>query len=141
MLLFAVALAAAAAPRHEAGTLEIGDPWSRPTAPGMSMGVAYLSITNHGKSADALVGASSPLADKVELHETSIVDGMARMRPLSEIVLPAGATVKIEPGGIHLMLVGLKAPLERGKTVPLVLDFRHAGRISVQLDVATPEAP
>jgi len=141
VLLFAVALAAAAAPRDAAGTLEIGHPWSRPTAPGMAMGVAYLSITNHGKSSDALVGASSPVADKVEMHETSIVDGMARMRPLSEIVIPPGATVKIEPGGIHLMLVGLKAPLERGKTAPLVLEFRHAGRITVQLGVETPATP
>jgi len=141
VLLFAVALTAGAAHQYELGTLVIEHPWSRPTAPGMPMGVAYLSIANRGKSADTLVGASSPVADKVEMHETSIVDGMARMRPLSAIDIPPGATVKIQPGGIHLMLVGLKTPLERGKTAPLVLEFRDAGRITVQLGIEAPDAP
>ena len=141
VLLFAVALTAAAAQQYELGSLLIEHPWSRPTAPGMPMGVAYLSITNRGQSADTLVGASSPVAEKVEMHETSIVDGMARMRPLSAIAIPPGTTVKIQPGGIHLMLVGLKTPLERGQTAPLALEFRNAGRITVQLGIESPDAP
>ena len=127
--------------QYEQGSLVIGHPWSRPTAPGMSMGVAYLSITNRGESADTLIGASSPAAAKIELHQTSFADGMARMRPLSEVGIPPGATVQIEPGGIHLMLVDLVSALERGTSVPLVLEFRRAGKVTVQLSIEARDAP
>jgi len=103
------------------------------------MGVAYLAITNHGKSPDSLIAASSPAAARVEIHESRIVDGVARMRPLTQVAIAAGATVKIEPGGIHLMLVDLKSPLTAGKPVPLTLEFRGAGRITVNLSVESPQ--
>jgi copper(I)-binding protein len=137
LLLFAAILCAvpAAADPYKLGTLVIDHPWSRSTAAGMPMGVAYLTITNHGKTADALIAASTTAAARAEFHQTTIVDGMARMRPLTEIVIPAGATVKIEPGGIHIMLVDLKAPLEKGKSVPLDLEFRGAGRLRVALSI------
>lgn len=99
------------------------------------MGVAYLSITNNGTTEDALIAASSPVAARVEMHQTTISEGMARMRPLREIVIGAGKSVQIEPGGIHLMLVDLKAPLTAGTSVPLLLKFRSAGEITVQLKV------
>jgi len=130
-----------AAHQYELGTLAIGHPWSRPTAPGIPMGVAYLSITNNGKTPDALIAASTPAAARVEFHQTTLADGMARMRPMTEIVIAAGATVKIEPGGIHLMLAELRAPLEVGKSVPLLLEFRAAGRIMVELFVEARDAP
>jgi len=125
----------AAALQYELGTLTIGHPWSRPTAPGMPMGVAYLTITNNGKVSDALIAASTPAAARVEFHQTSITDGMARMRPLQEIVIAPGHSVKIEPGGIHLMLVDLKSALVTGKPIPLTLEFRVAGRITVELSI------
>ena len=140
-LLAAVLVAPAIAHQYEVGNLVIGHPWSRPTAAGMSMGVAYLSITNNGTLTEVLTGASSPAADAVQFHQTTISDGMARMRPLTELSIAPGATVKVEPGGIHLMLVGLKAPLESGKSVPLTLEFRHAGRITVQLAIEARDAP
>lgn len=99
------------------------------------MGVAYLSISNQGKTADTLVAASTPAAGSVEIHQTTLVDAMARMRPLAGIEIAPGATVKVEPGGIHLMLVDLKAPLAVGQSVPLTLEFRAAGRVTVQLKV------
>jgi copper(I)-binding protein len=134
VLLVALALPAAAQ-QYQLGSLVIEHPWSRTTAPGMPMGVAYLSITNTGKAADELLSASTPAASRVEMHLTTIADGIARMRPLGEITIAPGSTVKIEPGGIHLMLVDLKAPLERGRQVPLDLTFRHAGRITLMLRV------
>jgi len=140
VMLVALALPAAAH-QYQLGSLLIDHPWSRATAPGMPMGVAYLSITNNGKAPDVLIAASTPAAARVEMHQTTIADGMARMRPLSEVVIAPGSTVKIEPGGIHLMLVDLKAPLAAGKQVPLDLTFRRAGRISVQLSVETRDAP
>jgi copper(I)-binding protein len=125
----------AAAQQFQFGPLLIEHPWSRATASGMPMGVAYLSITNTGTAADVLLAASTPAAARVEMHQTTITEGVARMRPLSEIAIAAGSTVKIEPGGIHLMLVDLKAPLERGRQIPLDLTFRRAGRITVRLSV------
>ena len=144
VLLVALALPAAAH-QYQLGSLAIGHPWSRATAPGMPMGVAYLSITNNGETADALIAASTPAAAHVEMHQTTIADGMARMRPLIEIALAPGSTVKIEPGGIHLMPVDLRMPLEAGRQVPLDLTFRRAGKITVQLRIealdAAPTSP
>jgi len=132
--------AAAGAHEFKIGALVINHPWSRPTAAGMPMGVAYLSITNNGKTEDALIAARSPAAARVEMHETTFSDGMARMRPLQQIVIGPGQTVAIAPGGIHLMLVDLKSPLAAGTSVPLVLQFRSAGEITVQLKVEQPDA-
>ncbi len=131
----------AAAHQYELGSLVIGHPWSRPTAAGAPMGVAYLSITNQGTGPDALIGASSPASSGVQFHQTTISEGMARMRPLGEIEIPPGATVKIEPGGFHLMLVALKAPLAAGKSVPLTLQFLRAGSVTVELSIEARDAP
>lgn len=140
-LLAAVLVAPAVAHQYELGKLVIGHPWSRPTAAGMPMGVAYLTITNNGTEPEVLTGASSTQAASVQFHQTTISDGMARMRPLTEITIAPGATVKIEPGAIHVMLVGLKAPLELGKFVPLTLAFRNAGPITVQVAIEARDAP
>lgn len=131
-------VAAAPAQQAQTGALLVDHAWSRPTAPGMPMGVAYLAITNRGKAADALVAASTPAAAQVEIHQTTLSDGMARMRPVQEVVIAPGSTVKIEPGGIHLMLVGLKQPLSPLDTVPLTLRFRDAGEITIQLSIESP---
>jgi copper(I)-binding protein len=140
-LLTAILAVPAAAHDYHLGKLAIGHPWSRPTPAGRPMGVAYLSITNNGTEPDALTGASSPAAASVQFHQTTLSDGMARMRPLAEITIAPGATVKVEPGGIHLMLVDLKTPLELGKFVPLTLEFRKAGSITVQLAIEARDAP
>jgi iron complex outermembrane receptor protein len=131
----------ATAHQYELGSLVIGHPWSRPTPAGAPMGVAYLSITNHGTEPDALIGASSPASSGVQFHQTTISEGMARMRPLSEIRIEPGTTVKVEPGGFHLMLVALKAPLAAGKSVPLTLQFLRAGSITVELSIEARDAP
>jgi copper(I)-binding protein len=135
-LLAAGALAAAAhAHPYSVGNLIIGHPWSRPTASGIPTGVAYLSITNKGSQQDTLIGASTPAAARVEFHRTSLEAGMARMRPAGAVVVEPNATITAEPGGLHLMLVDLKAPLVAGTSVPLVLQFKSAGLITVQLKV------
>lgn len=137
-LLAAMSCVAACTPEPTgAETLVIGDAWTRPTAAGMPMGVAYFTITNGTRVDDALIAASTPVAARVEMHETSIEDGMARMRPLTEIPVPAGGRVAVAPGGIHLMLVDMTQPLEAGSRVPLVLEFRIAGRLTVELSVET----
>lgn len=140
-LLVAVLVTPVVAHQYQLGKLVIGHPWSRPAAAGVPMGVAYLSIANNGTEPEVLTGASSPAAASVQFHQTTISEGMARMRPLGEVTIAPGATVKFEPGGIHLMLVDLKAPLEAGKPVSLILEFRKAGRITVQLSVENSDLP
>jgi len=136
VLATAVLLAVAAqAHQFSVGNLVINHPWARPTAPGMPTGAAYLSVTNHGAREDTLIGAHSPAAVRVEFHRTSIEAGMARMRPASSLVIEPGDTLTAAPGGLHLMLVDLKAPLVRGTTVPLVLTFKEAGEVTVQLKI------
>ena len=135
-LLAASSLAAAAyAHQYSVGSLVIGHPWSRPTASGMPTGVAYLSITNNGPEQDTLIAARTPAAAQVEFHRTSLEAGMARMRPAGALVVASNSTVTAEPGGLHLMLVELKAPLVAGTFIPLVLEFKSAGAITVQLQV------
>jgi copper(I)-binding protein len=139
-LLAASVLAAAAyAHQYSVGNLVIGHPWSRPTASGIPTGVAYLSITNKGPREDTLIAAHTPAATRVEFHRTSIESGMARMRPASALVVAPNATITAEPGGLHLMLVELKTPLVEGTSVPLVLTFKSAGDVTVQLKVEARE--
>jgi copper(I)-binding protein len=83
-----------------------------------------------------LVSASSPAVDKVEIHTMTMDGGVMKMRPLPDgIAIPAGGTAKLAPGGYHMMLLGLKAPLVEGKLVPLTLNFAKAGPVKVQLKV------
>ncbi|MEO8062795.1 MAG: TonB-dependent receptor [Pseudomonadota bacterium] len=141
LLAAGIIVSPAGAHSFETGHLVIGHPWSPPIAAGRPVGVAYLSITNNGDSADTLTGASSPLAASVQMHQTTLSEGMARMRPLAELTIASRKTVKIEPGGIHLMLVGLNGPLLAGTTFPLTLVFRNAGSITVQINVEERDAP
>lgn len=128
--------APAAAHAYQAGPLSIDHPWSRPTAPGVRVGVGYLVIANAGKD-DALLGATTPVAERVELHQTRMDGGVMRMRRVDRVELPAGATVRLEPGGLHMMLIGLKQPLAEGARLPLVLRFETAGEVKVELKVET----
>jgi periplasmic copper chaperone A len=134
-LLAAAALPAAEPRAVHAHSIVISDAWARPTAAGMPMGVAYFVVRNDGAVPDAIVAASTPAAARVEFHRTTLAGGVARMRPLAEIAVPARSRVMVEPGGIHLMLVDLAAPLVAGARVPLVLVFRNAGKVEVSVVV------
>src|SRR5688500_13721160 len=130
-------LLAASAQAHDfsAGNMTIDHPWSRPTATGMPMGVAYFTLTNRGNTEDALTTAETPVAARVEFHQTQLIDGMARMRPLTQILIAPGRTLKVEPNGIHIMLVELTRALEAGESIPMTLTFRVAGKVQIQIKV------
>lgn len=131
----AIAIAApVAAHDFKAGGLTLKHPWTRATAG--KVGAGFVEIVNTGKAADQLLSASSSAADKVEIHTMSMDGGIMRMRPLPNgVAVPAGATTRLQPGGNHLMLIGLKAPLTEGKMVPLTLNFAKAGPVKVMLKV------
>jgi copper(I)-binding protein len=119
-------------------TLRVTQPWSRPTPPIAAVGVVYLSIINRGARADRLIAQRSPIAGRVEIHENRTVQGMMEMRAVAAVECPPGATVKIEPGGLHIMLVGLIRPLLAGMDFPLELQFAQAGTLTVQVHVSDP---
>ncbi|MBM3485896.1 MAG: copper chaperone PCu(A)C [Alphaproteobacteria bacterium] len=124
-----------AAGAHETrlGPLQIGHAWARATAG--KAGAAYLEIRNGGGQPDKLVSAASPAAATVELH-THIRDGdVMRMRKVPAIDLAPGKEVKLAPGGLHVMLIGLKAPLKAGDRFPLTLTFDKAGSVTLEVEV------
>lgn len=120
----------------KAGDLVISQAWSRATPGSAKVGGGYLTITNNGSAADRLLSAASDVAEKVELHEMSMSNGVMSMRPVDGgLAIEPGKSVSLAPGGFHLMLLGLKAPLLQGKQVPVTLTFEKAGSVKVSLDV------
>ncbi len=132
----ALALPALSARAQEvtAGALRIAAPWTRAMRAG-GTGAGFMTIRNTGTTPDRLVAARSPAANVMELH-THIRDGdVMRMRAVPAIELPAGQEVRLAPGGLHLMLIGLAQALEPGGRVPVTLVFERAGEVTVQLVV------
>lgn len=119
-----------------AADLVVKDAFARATT-GTSPGAAYLVI-EAGPQPDRLIAAASPRAARVELHTMTMQDNVMRMRELNAIEIPANATTKLAPGGLHLMLMGLTAPLRPGETVPITLTFEKAGPRQVEVKVAAP---
>jgi copper(I)-binding protein len=138
-LLAACLVLAASAHAHDykVGALTIAHPYARFTVPGQTAGGGFLSVENRG-GADRLVGARAPVCDRVELHTMRMEGDVMRMRQVDGIDLPPGRTVELAPGGHHLMLMGLKAPLKVGDKFPLTLQFRQAGEVTVEVQVEAP---
>ena len=135
-LVLAAVMVATAAAADESRMLRVEDPWARATPPGASVGAGYFALVNEGAEADRLLGAESPRAGRVMIHRTIEEDGSTRMEHQDDgVLVPPGARVTFAPGGYHLMLMRLEAPLEKGETVPLTLRFRRAGRVEVELEV------
>ena len=129
-------VAGAAAHSVDAGALSLTDLWTRATPPKAPTAGGYMTIANKGKEADRLIAATSPLADKAVLHRMEVVDGVMKMHPVEGgIEIPAGATVTLAPGGLHIMFVGMKEPLTEGGKLPLTLIFEKAGKVETFLHV------
>ncbi len=117
-----------------AGDIRITQPWSRAAMRGGS-GAAFLTLRNTGNQPDRLLGASTPAAGRVELHSMVRDGDVMRMREQPAIELPPGQEVILRPGGLHVMLLGLTAPLNRGEAVTLTLRFERAGTVEVPFAV------
>ena len=126
---------AGAAETVSVGNLTIDGAWARASMAGMKMGAGYLTIANTGEADDALLAVTSPAATEVQIHRSQIQDGVMRMREVGATSVPAGQRIRFLPGGLHLMFMGLKAPLEAGQTVPVTLRFRDAGEVTVSFEV------
>jgi copper(I)-binding protein len=135
LLLVATLALPAAAVAQGSGPLRIEQPYARATAPTARAGGAYMTIVNSGGTADRLVRAESAVAARAELH-TVIKDGdVMRMREVPGIDVPANGKAMLAPGGLHVMLMELKAPLKAGTTASLTLVFEKAGRIEVTVPI------
>jgi len=135
-----LALTGAALGQHAApvtvGDITVSDGFSRATLPNAPVGGGYFTITNAGTTDDVLLSATSPAAKQVQLHEMRMENDVMRMRQLEDgIAVPAGASVSLAPGGLHLMLMGLNAPLVEGETVPVTLTFEKAGTLQTTLQI------
>jgi len=135
-LLAYLSTAPARAEEVKAGGLVITQAWSRATPGGAKIAGGYLTIENKGTTPDRLIGGSGDVAAKVEVHEMSVKDGVMTMRALDKgLAIEPGKTVKLAPGGYHLMLMDLKNPLKQGDKVPVTLEFEKAGKVKLSLDV------
>lgn len=141
---FAAALAAltltataplALADAHK-GPITISHGWTRATPPSAPSGGGFIDITNAGPNDDRLIAVKSPVAGRVELHEMTMKDGVMTMREKAGgIPVPAGQTVSLAPGGLHIMFMKLNGPFKQGDMVPVTLTFEKAGDISMDLKV------
>ncbi len=131
-------LAARAEDTAHAGPIRVTDAFAR-AAPAGGVGGLFLTIVNTGP-ADRLTGVASAASGKAELHESIDDNGVMKMRPVAGIDIPAGGTVKLAPGGYHIMLMGLKQALTAGASLPVTLRFEKAGTVEVAASVVRPGA-
>jgi periplasmic copper chaperone A len=135
LLLTTATLASAVVQEFKAGDLSI-DPWSRATPKGAKVAAGYMMITNKGTAPDRLLGGLSSAAERIEVHEMAMKDGVATMRPISGgLLIEPGKSVTLAPGGNHLMIMDLKKPLKQGDKFGATLEFEKAGKVGVNFDV------
>jgi copper(I)-binding protein len=138
---FAVLAASLFAVRAEAQEVKAGDlvitqAWSRATPSGAKIAGGYLTIENKGTAPDKLLGGSGDIVGRVEVHEMAMNNGVMTMRPLDKgLAIEPGKTVKLAPGGYHLMMFDLKGAFKQGDKVPVTLEFEKAGKVTLSLDV------
>lgn len=118
-----------------AGGLRVEHPWARASIGASKTGAAYLTIVNHGEAVALLVGAATPVAEHAGLHTHLMEQGIMKMRPLEAVEVAPGEPTVFKPGGLHIMLMGLRRPLKEGETFPLTLTFRNAGPLEVEVPV------
>jgi copper(I)-binding protein len=114
--------------------VSVEQPWTRATPPGAKVGAGFMQLRNAG-AADRVVGASSPVAGRVEMHVTLREGEVMKMREVKSFEVPAGGSFELKPGGAHLMLLDLKRPLKKGEKVPLTLKLEKGGELKLELGV------
>jgi copper(I)-binding protein len=110
-------------------------PWVRASAPGQKNGAGYVQIQNKSTQTDRLISATTANVGRVELHTIINENGVAKMRQVQGIDVPAGASATLAPGGFHIMFMGLNAPFKAGEIVPVTLRFEKAGEVNVNFEI------
>jgi periplasmic copper chaperone A len=122
------------APAFAADAPTVRDAWARATPPGAGVAAVYLTVAG-GARADRIVAASTDRAAMTEIHEVTEQQGVSRMRPVTSVDVPAGREVVFAPQGLHLMLMGIDAPLVAGERFEVELQFEHAGAVRATVEV------
>ncbi|AQS41120.1 MAG: Hypothetical protein BHV28_04070 [Candidatus Tokpelaia hoelldobleri] len=144
LCLYASTFTTAGAHEYKVDELRIIHPWSRATFKGARVAAGYMTIINHGKQADRLLGVSSELSDKTEIHLMEMKDGLMKMRPMPEgVEIAPGAEISFKPGSYHIMFMNIARPLEQGKNFKGRLIFEKAGTVEVDfaIDSAAAKTP
>lgn len=126
---------AASAHEFKLGDLLIDHPWARASIGETPNGAAYMTITTQGEDSDRLLRVESRVAKRVELHAHLMEDGIMKMRAVDAIEIAPGEPTLLQPGGLHVMLMGLQNPLVKGMSFPMTLVFEHTGRLEVEVKV------
>jgi copper(I)-binding protein len=125
----------AAAAQSMPSPIAVENAWARATPGNSKTGVVYLTVVDHGTASDRLVGVSSPVAARAELHSMSDDNGVMKMHTVDAIPVQPGMSTELKPGGYHIMLMDLKQPLKEGGSFPLTLRFEKAGSVPVTVKV------
>ncbi len=127
---------------YDIGSIHIAQPWARATPKSAAAGVAYLTITNNGNAADRVSCVSSDDSAQCQIHTMTMDNGVMKMRPVEGgLEIAPGQTITLKPGGLHVMLVDLKHPLEAGKAAEATFQFEKAGTVKVAFPVLALGAP
>jgi len=137
---FTFLAALAAAHGYSAGDLTVRHPWARATPPGAKVGAVYFEIRNSGKTPDRVIGATTPAAQRVELHIQVREGDVIKMREVDGFEVPARQRLTLSLGGSHLMLVNLAKPLAAGDRFPLTLRLEKAGELKLEIEVQPADA-
>ncbi|KZD12396.1 copper chaperone PCu(A)C [Oceanibaculum pacificum] len=117
------------------GDLKVETPWARASIGTARPAAAYMTIRNGGSATDQLVGVESPVSGMAEIHKVKTKDGVVSMSPAGPLPIGPGETVALAPGGLHVMLMKLRQPLEKGARFPLTLTFERAGKVTVDVPI------
>lgn len=118
--------------------IQITDAWGRPSPMEANLGAFYMKIHNRSDQDDQLLSASSPACGAIELHESVMEGDMMQMRPVEGIPIPAGETVELKTGGLHLMCIEKQQDFAVGAKIPLTLNFQNAGEVKLEVEVKNP---
>jgi copper(I)-binding protein len=129
------AVSVARAAEQVVGDLKLTAPWIRASVPGQVNGAGYVQIDNKAGQADRLISATTNGVNRVELHTIITDNGVAKMREVPGIDVPAKGAVKLMPGGFHIMFLGLTSPFKADTTVTVTLKFEKAGDVKVDFEI------
>ena len=116
------------------GDIKISHPWARASlAAKVRNGVSYMTLHNSGTGNDRLIGVSTHIADRAKLHTHDMKGDVMKMRPIDAIMIPKGGMVELKPGGLHIMLFGLRTPLKKELSFPMRLKFESAGEVDIEV--------
>ena len=127
--------ASLAAQEFRKGDLVVNHPWTRATAHGQTVAAGYVRVRNGGSDAERLLGASTPDAERIELHILVNEGDVMKMRQVKFLDLPAGGALELKPRGAHMMIIGIKRPFAKGERIPVTLKFERTGDLAVELAV------